>query len=1340
MKYYLYLLALLLALPAKAQWGKLYTADNQLSNSFVNQVFQDRDGMIWIATRNGLNSYDGYQFKHYRKEDGKSRLTSNYLICFCQDNKGNLYVGSNLTVQRFNGEYFENIRLIDTNGHATSTYITNIMQRRNGQIIIASSGYGLFAMASDGTAKGIKGLPAGITYTRRVVEDGHRRLWVATSFNGLYRLSDNRRATHYFTGKTIGNTLRDICTDNQGNLWVATFGQGLWRWQEATGQFVQVKAVGNLPLTKIFVNKEGKVMLGCDGKGLHVYDPQYDLLVTNPIYSKDVDLSHAKVYDILEDQNSNLWLGLFQKGLFMQPATRSVFGYMGPKLGDKNMIGSNCVTSVYVDSKRRYWVGTDKDGLYLLGPDKRLIRHYTSVPSTLLTLCEDRQGRMWLGSYEQGCGWVSAESADYHPQDLGLGDQASIFSIVADGKGALWIGTMGQGLVYYDTTTQRTTHYRMSPNADAHRKTNSIANDFVGKVALSPDGKKVYAATSVGLCCLDLEQGSWVSTFGTNCLLHGTFTRVVRVSPQGDVFVGTNDGLVIVDGLTHKQRWVTTKEGLPDNGVAAIEIDRRGNVWVGTDHGLGCLHLKTGKIDCFYADKGLQSNEFSDGASFISADRQHIVLGGTGGISWFDTQHIKPQTWKATVKITALTVGNQEINVRPDSSYFKMNYEDNSFSIHLSTLTYDDPDNIDYYYSINGDDWVRLSKGNNEIAFTHLSPGTYHFKVKAMLNNIPSEERQFTVVVRSPWYGSTVARLIYLLLVAGAAYLYWQYRQRKEEDRLKLQEHIHAEELSEAKLRFFMNISHDIRTPMTLIVAPLLQLIKEDGDAHRQGIYKTIRRNADRILSLINQMMDLRKIDKGLMNMHMQETNLVTFIQDIHSLFLYQVKAKNISFGFTHDADALPVWIDRENFDKVLMNLLSNAFKFCLPGGNITIRLTHDEAMAHIAVSNDGSPISEDKLERIFERFYQMPTTAENRNMGTGIGLDLTRALVELHYGSIVAHNLEGGKGCEFVVSIPLGKAHLKPEEIVVEKEGQAEKSAAHTLAELETDEEMEGTTPENINQQLSNRGRQHIVIVEDDDEISQYLKAELESDYHVTTCPNGKVGLQHILQELPALVISDIMMPEMDGNTLCARLKTNINTNHIPVILLTAKNTEDDQLEGLETGADAYIVKPFNMDILRRTIVNMLHQRETLRNKFNGSETQTQHVEAVKIDAPDERLMERIMTVVNRNLSNSDLSVDMIANEVGISRVHLYRKLKELTNQAPHTLIRNIRLQQAAALLATSSHNISEVMYACGFSNATSFSTTFKNFYGMSPREYMKQKQQKGAGADSGEDTRGKG
>jgi DNA-binding response OmpR family regulator len=398
-------------------------------------------------------------------------------------------------------------------------------------------------------------------------------------------------------------------------------------------------------------------------------------------------------------------------------------------------------------------------------------------------------------------------------------------------------------------------------------------------------------------------------------------------------------------------------------------------------------------------------------------------------------------------------------------------------------------------------------------------------------------------------------------------------------------------------------------------------------------------------------------------------------------------------------------WVDRENFDKVLMNLLSNAFKFCTPGGHIAIQLTHDDSQVHIAISNDGPPIAEDKLERIFERFYQMP---ESRGtLGTGIGLDLTRALVELHYGSIVARNLPGAKGCVFEVSLPLGHNHLKPEEIAQESENTSAHHSAHTLAELEAEDQAPGEDQQNINSQLSNHGRQHIVIVEDDDEISQYLSRELESDYTVSTYPNGKVALQHILSNPPSLIISDIMMPEMDGNTLCATLKTNINTNHIPVILLTAKNTDEDQLEGLETGADAYLTKPINMDILRRTIVNMLHQRETLRNKFNGSETQEGVVETVKVNTPNEKLMERIMAVVNRNLSDSDLSVDQIANEVGISRVHLYRKLKELTNQAPQAFIRNLRLRQAAQLLATSNQNISEVMYACGFTNATSFSVS---------------------------------
>jgi DNA-binding response OmpR family regulator len=512
-----------------------------------------------------------------------------------------------------------------------------------------------------------------------------------------------------------------------------------------------------------------------------------------------------------------------------------------------------------------------------------------------------------------------------------------------------------------------------------------------------------------------------------------------------------------------------------------------------------------------------------------------------------------------------------------------------------------------------------------------------------------------------------------------------------------------------------MNISHEIRTPMTLIVAPLLSLIKQDDDPHRRSIYETIRRNAERILGLINQMMDLRKIDKGQMQMHMCETELISFIGDIHMLFDQQAKVKNIRFTYEHDTQMLPVWIDRQNFDKVIVNLLSNAFKFTPTGGQIAMSVTHDARQVHIAIKDAGEGIPEDKLDRIFDRFYQTPSMANDRKTGTGIGLDLTRSLVELHHGTIVAHNNKDGAGCEFVVTIPLGNQHLKPEEIITEKQ-----DVSHAVSLI--DEEVV-SHPDVVGELPKVGRRQRIVIVEDDTEIRDYLAAELSSDYDVSMADNGRAGLSEVLKLMPDLVISDIMMPEMDGNELCSKIKGNPATNHIPVILLTAKSRDEDQLEGLEMGADAYVMKPFNLDILRRTIVNLIHTHQMLRLKYGRNDQLEEQVDQVKMKSPDDQLLERVMKVINKNISNSDLSVDGIAEEVGISRVHLHRKMKELTGQTPHDFIRNIRLKQAAKLLSTQNMNITEVMYACGFNNAASFSTIFKKFYGMSPREYMNAK-----------------
>ena len=637
---------------------------------------------------------------------------------------------------------------------------------------------------------------------------------------------------------------------------------------------------------------------------------------------------------------------------------------------------------------------------------------------------------------------------------------------------------------------------------------------------------------------------------------------------------------------------------------------------------------------------------------------------------------------------------------------------------------------ISYAYSINGEEWRTAPFGQNELAFTHLSPGNYKFRIKAVCNGYETPVKEFTVIVHPAWYASIWAKLVYLLILIGLVMLYLHHRKQQMEDRLTLQQHIHAEEMGEAKIKFFMNISHEIRTPLTLIITPLLSLIKEDKEPHRQGIYEIIRKNSERILHLINQMMDLRKIDKGQMVMHMCETDMVAFVNEGYELFRQQAMTKNIDFEYQHDTETLPVWIDRNNFDKVITNILSNAFKFTPSGGHVLLSLTHTGHHAYISVKDSGIGIPKDKLETIFQRFYQSASDPNDRNIGTGIGLDLTRSLVELHYGSISARNNEGEKGSkfdhgsEFLIRIPLGKDHLKPEEIVEEQK--VEEEQTQELANIQQMEQEEMETENDFNNApaaslQTNKGtKSEIVIVEDEEDIQEYLKTQLSDDFKVRTYPNGKVALSEILKNKPDLIISDIMMPEMDGNTLCTKLKTNINTNDVPIILLTAKSREEDQLEGLETGADAYILKPFNMDILRRTIINLLTIRRTLRNKFSGNESQEHKVEQKEMLSPDDNLMQRVMNVINENLGDSDLSVDSIAQKVGISRVHLHRKMKELTNQTPHSFIRNIRLQQAAKLLKEGKQSITEVMYTCGFSNAASFSTMFKNLYGCSPREYM--------------------
>ena len=1310
---------MLLAFVVQRAWGqagKFFDIDHLRSGLFINQLYIDRNGFLWAVTSNGIVQYDGYQFQTFKRgQKNAAGMAGNHVLCMAQAADGRLYFGSYASLQAYDGVQFRDVKKLNEKGEDIYGNVNCLLERKNGELMAGTSTDGLL-LVKDLTARQMNVRLQGAGEIRAMAEDNDGGLWIVAE-NGVY-CHDGQHVKQYMNNAD-GTKYYSVCTDMTGCVYVGTANRGLFRKQGE--QFVHVAQTDNIPIPALYPDHTGNILVGFDGRGIGVYNPLTGELTTNPYYSHEVELSKSKVYAIVEDGSDNVWLGLTEKGVFQQPPSSSGFHYMGHKAGAKNVIGSSNICCVFVDSRDNTWLGTDKDGVYCLDKEGRLVKHFSDdVPSTVLTIGEGDDGRIWLGSYGEGGGWIDPKTARYHPMKIPQLDFLSITDYAKDREGRGWAGTMGHGLLMF--AVDGAVRQFRSEDAAAGK---GLSHDFISQLSLSPDGHRLYVAADNGLNCLDLDNLTWNGIFGGKCLMPGANVYLAR-EYNNALWIGTTEGLFHYDLRKRELGHYTTEQGLPSNTITSIEKDQLGQLWIGTDMGLSCLNPKDNRFQNYYVEDGLQSNYFTTGGSWAMTDGR-LLFCGTGGITWFNPADIDHREWNATVSLTAFTINGMPIDqttlsgsyqvtdtLGTQSQHFELDYGDNSFAVRFSTLTFDDPERITYLYSINGDPFVALQQGTNEITFSRLAPGTYRFRVKAAYKGTETAERTFTVVVHAPWYRSWWAYLLYATLLALIVWRYITYRRGRVREQMQLQEHIHAEELSEAKLRFFMNFSHDIRTPMTLIVTPLLSLIKREKDPQKRGIYEIMRRNAERILGLINQMMDLRKIDKGQMQMRMRETDLINFIQELYSLFEHQARNRQIRFLYHHDCDTLPVWIDRRYFDKVILNVMSNAFKFTPTGGEIAIRVDHDQQNATIAISDNGEKIPEDKLEQIFERFYQSDSKQSGQQTGTGIGLDLARSLVELHYGTISAHNLE--QGCEFVISLPLGSEHLKADEMAVEPD--VETAEQLTLAEVEDNDE---TAEEPI--ESPTRQRPLLVIAEDDEEIRDYLVQELSSDYDIKAFTDGRQAFAEIMRSVPDLVLSDVMMPDMDGNTLCMSLRSNLATSHVPVVMLTAMNMDEDRLRGLTTGADAYIVKPFNMDILRQTIINLIQRTRTLRLKYEHTDQLEGKTAPKSVKSPDEKLLANIMKAINDHLDDENLTMDMIASEVGLSRVHLNRKMKDLTGQTPHDFIRKVRLKKAAELLACGKMNVSEVTYTCGFSSPTSFSALFKKFYGVSPSQYYKSK-----------------
>ena len=1342
----------LFSIKLSSQTGKLYTTDYELSNSLINTIYQDSRNFIWIATEDGLNKYDGVKFTIYRNEKGNPHsLKNNYVRSLFEDSKGRFWVGcvNGLMLYDRVTDSFTEVPLY-YGSRLLEPHVSSIIETRAGEILISTSSDAILKFSEKEHNFQVDDWLLRRLCSRYIVsvfEDSRQRLWIASADKGVNCYQPSSDEMKLFKApESIGNNqISAINEDAFGNIFIGTLSGGLFKFNQYTQKFEQVPYGGgaDLPIKTLANDNQKRLLIGTDGKGLKYYNYDKSTVEDFDIQTSMFDFSNTKVHSVLSDKKGNLWIGLFQKGVFLSPNHTNKFNYWGFKSFKNNLIGSNCVMSVFKDDDGLLWVGTDHDGLYAIDIYNRS-RHFPlkgksgNILSTVMSIVPEDNNSLWIGTFLDGFmkfDKKSGNAVNYSAKFPALSSDPSrnrIMTLLKDNRNRLWIGTNGAGVHVFDIAADKF----VAEYVSIINNTGNLINNWVNTIVNDGDSL-IWIGTYQGVNAVNINTGKISAYTFARGILPSDIVYSIEVDTRGFVWFGTSDGLARYDRKKNKSDFFYTTDGLPSNVIRNIKEDNAGNIWLSTHTGISEFIYNDKKFINHFTFDGLQGNEFSLGAGFKARDGE-LFFGGIGGLTSFQPTAIVKKRDSLQIFLTGLYVLDKQVvkgqksgrrtiidRYISDVETVRLKHADNMFSFEFSTFDFGNSARIYYRYKLEGlnSKWINTSPGTNRINFTNLSYGKYKLRVVACMNDNESPERIINIRIYPPWYLTLFAKLIYLLLGIALVYGIIRFISDRIHHRQEILRREHLEQVNEGKLQFFINISHEIRTPLTLIISPLEKLMNEVTDPAHNQAYRLMYRNAQRILRLINQLLDIRKIDKGLMFVKMRETDMVGFIDDIMQTFEYQANRKNINFHFIHEMDQLKAWIDLNNFDKVLVNILSNAFKFTHDRGEIIVTLNEgknpgdNSPLGHyfeILVADNGTGIEADKIEKIFERFYQIDHSQTNVNFGTGIGLHLSRNLVELMHGIIFARNRVNASGSEFVIRLPLGSAHL-PES---EKEISDNTVIVNESTAVKPEIFDENFSEENVSK-VKPKTRFRVLIVDDETEIRHYLRENLSDTYRVSESSNGKDALEFILNEKPDLVICDVMMPGMDGLTLCKKLKSNININHIPIILLTARSSDEDKAEGFDIGADAYVAKPFNVDMLKKRVANILENRERLETRIVESEQNQALIKPVELKSSDQTLLEKVIRIVNDNIDNPELNVEMLADGAGMSRVHMHRKLKELTGQSARDFIKSVRLKQAADLLTSKKLTVSEVAYALGFSNISHFSNAFKEFYGMSPRDY---------------------
>jgi len=1342
-----------------------------LSNSTVEAIYQDSKGYIWFGTRDGLNKYDGLGMTVYKNDPADTNsLGESYIRSLYEDRAHNLWVGTINGLNRFNRDKnnFTRFRHQPGNAHGLSAgLVTCMAEDREGRLWIGTYGGGinLFNPASqqfthfrhDGNRSG----SLADDRVNYIYRDKSENLWIATA-SGLELFQPGQQAfTHYrspLTGSPNANAIGLIQEDRQGNLWLGTEDNGLYLFdplqQTFTGFVHSDKdpaSLGNNLIKSLLVDKKGNCWVGSINGGLALFNPSKNAFFN--YYDEPgnaASLSQRTISALYEDNQGNIWIGTHRGGINCYSPGMEKFNLYRQELSGNGLSYSD-VKAFCQDNSGNIWIGTDGGGLDLFNRDSRSFRHYKYDPfndksigaDAVLDIMQDRKGNIWVSTWGGGLNLLDKKTGLFTRFQHRAGDSNSISSnfvqkTFEDYKGDVWVATYYGGLNLFNPASGRFSRLIYDPSHQTSLYGNNIVSIYEDRES------NIWIGTDDGgLNCYNQTTRHFSHYFNNEERMPDL--RVLFSDSRGRLWVGQK-GLYLLDVAHNRFSLFTDKAGLSTEFIKGITEDEQGNLWIATSNGLTRFNPETGVFKKYNTGDGLQGLEFEANAYLKSKDGE-MYFGGINGFNSFYPNNIKTNKFIPPVYITGFQLFNKKVNAGEENSplqndvsateTIQLSWRQATFSLSYAALNYTVPQNNQYAYKMEGLDRDWNYVGNETKAnYNNLPPGEYVFHVKASNNDgVWNEEgASVTIVITPPFWKA--AWFITLLVILIAAGLYWLYR-FKTKIRLRELEERKKEEMHQVQLQFFTNISHEFRTPLSLILGPLEKLIKEDAHQAFRHYYSIMHRNAHRLLSLINELMDFRKLESGSLQPGVMKGNLSSFLEELAEEFMDWAMQKEITFTL-HNTVAMPdTWFDRQVMEKIVLNLLNNSFKYTKSGGRVSLELMtslddfkpsfknelilkndfRGSSYAWIRVADNGIGISKESLHHLFERYYRITES----HLGSGVGLAFVKSLARLHKGDVYVYS-ERDKGTEIIIGIPVSENDYTKEEKKMpgRPEGGVQLESLSSQYEHRTGVVEEPVIAAHTAGSDLRSSRELVLLVEDNDEVRQFLKESLHPYYKIEEAADAATGLAMAKATFPNCIISDVIMPGISGIDFCRAIKNDIATSHIPFIMLTAKSAVKSQVEGVDSGADYYFAKPVNLDLLLLTLRNIFSQGARLKERFGREH----HIEAMELvhSEKDKEFVNRLLQVIDTQLLNPDFDIEQLCGQMGMSRTSLYQKIKSISGQSIGDFIRTTRLKKAVQIMTHEDISLTEVMYRIGIQTQSYFTKAFKKEFGKTPTQFMQE------------------